>query len=242
MRVWLPFVGFVDTEEYVDILLTAEVAVLTLRDGELCTLLGRRTEPPFRGAWSLPVAPVTVDADLETTAITALAHQGLTTQEVELHQLRTYSHPGQSPVSRRISTLYLGVGADLQPCPRTGRDAVAMRWVPLPVALSASFRLAFDHARLLADAVEHLAQQLTASAIGLRLVPEEFTVAELRQVYEIVWDTDLDPRNFHRKMTGAPELLVDTGATTTRGGGRPATLYRAGRADRINPALSRERS
>src|SRR5205823_1624686 len=58
----------------------------------------------------------------------------------------------------------------------------------------------------------------------------EFTVAELRQVYEIVWGRPLDSANFHRKITRAEGVLVPTGTRTTRHGGRPAVLYRAGPA------------
>jgi 8-oxo-dGTP diphosphatase len=58
--------------------------------------------------------------------------------------------------------------------------------------------------------------------------PQRFTIAELRRVYEAVWGTALDPRNFHRKVTHTPGFLLPVGQTSTRDGGRPAQLYRAG--------------
>ncbi|MGQ4452425.1 hypothetical protein ACN6LK_004273, partial [Streptomyces griseus] len=71
------------------------------------------------------------------------------------------------------------------------------------------------------------------------VVPPEFTVGELRRVYEAVWGVVLDPRNFHRKVTGTPGFLVPSGGTTTRQGGRPAQLFRAGAATVLNPPMLR---
>ena len=71
------------------------------------------------------------------------------------------------------------------------------------------------------------------------LCSPEFTVAELRWVYESMWGVTLDPRNFHRKMTRAEEFLVPTGQTTTGNGGRPAQLYRRGTARLLMPPMLR---
>ena len=65
------------------------------------------------------------------------------------------------------------------------------------------------------------------------------TVAELRHVYEVVWDVELDARNFHRKVTGSPGFLAPTGRRTSRNGGRPAQLYRRGPATVLNPPITR---
>ena len=59
------------------------------------------------------------------------------------------------------------------------------------------------------------------------------------EVYEAVWGTELDPRNFHRKVTGTPGFLVSTGRRTTRQGGRPAELYRRGTTDLLSPPITR---
>ena len=107
-------------------------------------------------------------------------------------------------------------------------------------ALSSSAEhLAFDHNRILADGVERARAKLEYSPLATAFCPPEFTVAELRRVYELVWDTRLDPRNFHRKVTGAEGLLEPTGRTTTRDGGRPAQLYRRGKAELLYPPMLR---
>lgn len=240
MRVWMPFVGFVDTEDSAATLVTAEVALMSIREGELCTLLVQRTQQPFRGAWSLPGAPLAAKGDLESTAHQVLTHQGLGPDEVRLQQLQTYSAVKRDPGSRRVSTLYLGLGADLDPRPVEGQDAAHVRWVPVEIALSSRLKLAYDHEQMLRDAVDHLALAMETTTIATAFLPEEFTVAELREVYTVVWGESLDPRNFHRKMTGVADFLVDTGQSTNRGGGRPAALFQTGPATRLNPALVRE--
>ena len=65
--------------------------------------------------------------------------------------------------------------------------------------------------------------------------PPEFTIAELREVYEAIWNERLDPRNFSRKVLSAADFVTPTNGTTTRGGGRPARLYRAGQASELAP-------
>ncbi|WP_407320094.1 hypothetical protein UQW22_06510 [Isoptericola halotolerans] len=87
--------------------------------------------------------------------------------------------------------------------------------------------LAFDHARILADGVERARAKLEYSPLATAFCGPEFTVAELRRVYEAVWGVALDPRNFSRKALGTPGLLEATGCSTSGGAGRPAALYRA---------------
>jgi 8-oxo-dGTP diphosphatase len=99
--------------------------------------------------------------------------------------------------------------------------------------------LAFDHRRILKDGVERARAKLEYSPLATAFCGPEFTVGELRAVYEAVWGTEIDPRNFHRKVTGASGFIEETGGTTTRGGGRPAKLYRHGSAAILNPPISR---
>ena len=99
--------------------------------------------------------------------------------------------------------------------------------------------LAFDHGRILADGVERARAKLEYSPLAAAFCPPRFTVGELRRVYEAVWGVALDPRNFHRKVTGTPGFLVPAGGTTARQGGRPAQLFRLGTVTLLNPPMLR---
>ncbi|WP_350279497.1 NUDIX domain-containing protein [Kribbella sp. HUAS MG21] len=100
-------------------------------------------------------------------------------------------------------------------------------------------RLAFDHGRILSDAVERARAKLEYSPLATAFCPPEFTISELRGVYEAVWGIALDPRNFHRKVTKTPNFVTPIGATTTRDGGRPAQLFRRGTAATLHPPMTR---
>ncbi|SDG84309.1 NUDIX hydrolase [Klenkia brasiliensis] len=212
---------------------TVDLVVLTVRADELCVLLVRRGEEPFRGRDALPGGFVLPDEDLATAAARELAEEtGLAVGHLE--QLASYGDPGRDPRQRVVTVAHLALVPD-QPVPTAGSDAAEARWVPVADARG----LAFDHDRVLADGVERARAKLEYTALATAFCPPTFTVAQLRRVYEVVWGRALDPRNFHRKVTGAPGLLAPTGETTTRDGGRPAQLYRRGPAEQLHPPLLR---
>ena len=218
---------------------TVDLAVLTVRDGALAALVVRRGAAPYRGRWALPGGFVGSQEDLLDAAVRELEEEtGLTSVRVHLEQLRTYGDPRRDPRGRVVTVAYLALAPDL-PAPVAGTDASAARWTAVETLLSAPSRLAFDHARILADAVERARAKLEYTPLAAAFCPAEFTIAELRRIYEAVWGTDLDPRNFHRKVTGTPGFVVATGASTTRNGGRPAQLYRRGDAVLLHPAMLR---
>lgn len=228
-----------DPSEYPPFAVTADLVVLTLRDEALQVLLVRRGGKPYAGRWALPGGFTQVEEDIEDAAYRELAEEaGVGRAEVVLEQLRTYGAPKRDPRMRVVSVAWLALGADL-PDPRAGSDAADARWVPVAEVLGESRRLAFDHAQILRDGVERARAKLEYSPLATAFCRPEFTVGELRAVYEAVWGAPLDPRNFHRKVTGAEGFLIETGERTTRGGGRPAMLYRAGPAEQLSPPILR---
>ena len=92
--------------------------------------------------------------------------------------------------------------------------------------------LAFDHLRILRDAIERVRVELDVSGIATAFVGTTFTMAELRAVYEAIWGVQLDAANFRRSIVAEEGWVIPTGrrARPGPGGGRPAELYRAGQA------------
>ncbi|WP_284749707.1 NUDIX hydrolase [Amycolatopsis sp. RTGN1] len=216
---------------------TVDLVVLTLTGDELCALVVRRGVEPYRGEWALPGGFVRKDEDLSDAARRELAEEtGLAPGTVHIEQLAGYGAPDRDPRMRVVTVAYLALAPDL-PTPSAGTDAAEARWTP--VRSLGGEHLAFDHDRILADGLERARAKLEYSPLATAFCAPEFTVAELRRVYELVWDTRLDPRNFHRKVTGAEGLLEPTGRTTTRDGGRPAQLYRRGKAELLYPPMLR---
>ena len=218
---------------------TVDLVLFTIRDEKLCALMVRRGREPFRSRWALPGGFVEEDEDLPDAARRELEEEtGLEDPRVHLEQLATYGAPGRDPRGRVVSIAYLALAAEL-PDPAAADDAADAEWRPVNELLARRVRLAFDHRRILEDGLERARAKLEYSPLATAFCAREFTVAELRRVYEIVWGVELDPRNFHRKVTGSANFLVPTGKSTTRNGGRPAQLYRRGRATLLNPPIAR---
>lgn len=217
---------------------SVDLVVLTVRDEALCALVVRRGIEPYRGAWALPGGFVLDDEGLEEAAARELAEEtGMRPGSVHVEQLATYGAPGRDPRARVVTVAYLALAPDL-PVPAAGSDATDAQWCPVD-SLLVEDGVAFDHAAILRDGVERARSKLEYSPLGAAFCAEEFTVAELRRVYEIVWGERLDPRNFHRKVTKTEAFLEPTGSTTTRDGGRPAQLFRRGSAEHLHPPLLR---
>jgi 8-oxo-dGTP diphosphatase len=212
---------------------TVDLIVLTIRNGRLCTLLVRRGIPPFEGHWALPGGFVLADEDLETAAARELAEETAVTAAGHLEQVRTYGAPGRDPRGRVVSVAYLALLPDL-PAPTAGTDAAGAAWHPLPAP-----SLAFDHEQILHDALDRARAKLEYTSLAAAFCPAEFTIAELRAVYEAVWGTPLDPRNFHRKVTTTAGFVVPTGRRRGQPLGRPAELFRRGDAESLYPPMLR---
>jgi 8-oxo-dGTP diphosphatase len=219
-----------------DFSVTADLVVLTIRDGQLCALLVRRGLPPFRGRWALPGGFVRPDEDLDAAAVRELREEtGVDAPAGHLEQLASYGTPRRDPRGRVVTVAYLVLLPDL-PAPVAGSDAAGAAWRPVAGPRPP---MAFDHDRILGDGVERARAKLEYTPLGAAFCPAEFTIAELRAVYEAVWRTTLDPRNFHRKVTTTEGFVVPTGRSTTGERGRPAQLYRRGPATVLYPPLLR---
>jgi 8-oxo-dGTP diphosphatase len=226
------------TSDYPILHVTVDVVVLTLCDRQLWALMIRRGGPPYKGRWALPGGFVEIDEDLETAARRELAEEtGVQDTTVRLEQLATYGAPDRDPRHRTVSVAWLAVlpgPTDLN----AGSDASHAAWKPVDHLLARG-RLAFDHRRILDDAVERVRAKLEYTNLATAFLEREFTIAALREVYEVVWGHPLDAGNFHRKVTRTGGFVVATGKRRSAGRGRPASLFTAGQEEFLNPPLTR---
>ncbi|KOX17908.1 NUDIX hydrolase [Saccharothrix sp. NRRL B-16348] len=220
--------------------MAVDLAVLTVRAERLHVLLVNRGVEPYRGRLALPGGFLsTEDEDIDVAAERELAEEtGLDASGLHLEQLRTYGAPGRDPRMRVVTVCYLAIMPDL-PLPSAGGDADRARWVPVDRVLGRRRLLAFDHGQIIADAVDRARAKLEYTTLATAFCNPEFTISELRRVYEIVWSEELDARNFHRKVTGVDGFLVATGKRTSGNGGRPAVIYRRGPATVLHPPILR---
>lgn len=216
--------------------LTVDLAILTVRESQLSVLTVERANTPFQGQPALPGGFLRAGEDLRAAAIRELGEEtGLDGDLLHLEQLRAYGDPERDPRGRVVTIAYLALAPDL-PVPTAGSDARSARWMPVS---SARGTLAFDHDQILCDAVERARSRLELTTLATRFCEPEFTIGDLRHIYEVVWDTPLDPRNFSRKVAHTAGFVIATGGKRARETGRPATLYRAGPARELTPPLLR---
>ncbi len=222
---------------------TVDLACLTIRGGRLAVLLIERGGHPFRGRWALPGGFARSDETLSESAHRELAEE-TATSVAHSEQLGTYGDPGRDPRGHIVSVAYLAFGPDM-PNPEAGDDAAAARfWTIEDLDLdgdgtAATIELAFDHRRIVTDAVERARAKLEYTTLGCAFCAETFTIVELRDVYEAVWGAPVHAANFRRKVLSTPGFVIPVGTAATNGPGRPAELFRRGPATRVNPPLLR---
>ncbi|MEU0667056.1 NUDIX domain-containing protein [Streptomyces lavendulocolor] len=222
------------------VLLTVDLVILTLREGRLCVLLVERGEDPFQGMPALPGGFLGhAGEEILDAAHRELSEEtALVAECVHLEQLAVYGATGRDPRGRVVSVAHLAIAPGL-PEPVAGTDASDAAWVPVEAVLSGAVELAFDHRRIVTDGVERARTKLEHSALATAFCAELFTITELQQVYEAVWGTELDTRNFYRKVQAVKGFIVPAGPARRTTGGRPARLYRAGPRTVLYPPLIR---
>ena len=82
---------------------------------------------------------------------------------------------------------------------------------PISQVLNEDLDLAFDHLRIVRDAIERVRVELEVSGIATAFVGTTFTMAELRAVYEAIWRIQLDAANFRRGIVAEDGWVIPTG-------------------------------
>lgn len=216
-----------------------DVALLTIREDRLKLLLVEPDAPELAGRWALPGRRVRDDEGLDDTAHRALDElASIEAPDAHLEQLRTYGDLSRDPQGRVVSVAYLALTpTSADPIDRTR----ARFWDVEQLTAPDGPTLAYDHDRIIPDALDRARSRLEYTPLATAFVPEPFTLAELRRVYEIVWGVPIDPANFRRKVISADDFVVEAEGLAPPGpaGGRPAKRYRRGSARLLHPAMLR---
>jgi 8-oxo-dGTP diphosphatase len=219
-----------DPSEYPAFAVTVDVVILTLVRGRLHVLLVCRGEAPFEGMWAIPGGFKRPGETLDEAAERELREETGVDDTPVLRQFGAYGDPGRDPRLNVVTVAYLAVVRDLGRVVG-GSDAAAAALLAVGDVLGGKVELAFDHRRILEDAVERARVELEVGGVAPAFVGSTFTLAELRSVYEALWGIELDAANFRRRVAEGG-WVVPTGEHAQPGpaGGRPAELYRAGEA------------
>lgn len=219
-----------DPSQFPAFAVTVDVVIMTMSDGRLHVLLVRRGVPPFEAMWAIPGGFKRPTETLDDAAKRELAEETGVAGTNLLAQFGAYGDPGRDPRMNVVTVAYLAVLREVNRIV-AGTDAAAAALIPVSDALNGKIELAFDHGRILRDAVECVRTDLDLKGLATAFVGPTFTLAELRAVYEAVWGVQLDSANFRRSVVADGGWVIPTGRRARPGatGGKPAELYRAGR-------------
>lgn len=208
------------TYEYPHPAVTVDIAIFTVRNDQLKVLLIKRALEPFLGEWALPGGFVEMDESLDAAAKRELEEEtGVAASYLE--QLYTFGAPDRDPRERVISVAFFALLPSDSLEIKASSDADGVGWFNIDELPD----LAFDHDAILAMALERLSAKVDYSTIALQLMPAEFTMPELRHLYELIKREAIDARNFAKRML-ALDVLEATGQERREGAHRPAKLFR----------------
>jgi 8-oxo-dGTP diphosphatase len=231
------FLAAYDPTEFERPSVSVDVALLSVSDGHLLTLVLERTEHPSKGLFALPGGFVGIREPLEVAAARVLADKaGLS--DVFLEQLYTFGDPLRDPRTRVITVAYYALvdARRFADC-RTAHDEARVGRVVIPwegetggsVSVmdpaGTELPLAFDHEDILGMAVKRLRGKLDYTPVGFQLLPPTFTLFDLQSVHEAALGQAVNKDSFRRRMLASGQLEA-TGTRERNVGHRPAELYR----------------
>ena len=196
---------------------TTDCVIFGFDGRELQVLLIERGIEPFKGKWAFPGGFLNMDETAGEGAMRELKEEtGLENAYIE--QFNTYSEPVRDPRERVITIAHYAL-VRIQEV-KGGDDAAKAQWFPIDEVP----QLAFDHDKILRDAMRKLRERIHFEPIGFELLPEKFTMRELQILYESILGVKFDRRNFAKKMMHY-ELLNQLDETVRPTAKRDALLY-----------------
>lgn len=195
-----------------------DAVLFTIADRALKTLLVKIKKGPFIDRWAFPGGLVQVGESLDSAARRELSEK-TGVQDLYLEQLYTFGDAQRDPVAHTVAVAYFALVPCFAQALRAGEKYADVGWFPV----RALPRLAYDHNAIAEYALQRLQAKLGYTNIVYSLLPQEFTLAELQDIYEIIRSERLDRRNFRRKILTLG--LLKPLAKTRRGAHRPAMLY-----------------
>jgi len=194
-----------------------DAALFTIRNRRLCLILGRRKEPPFAGAFALSGGFVHVEEDSDAEMATRrVIRSKIGFDAPYLEQLFTFSGAARDPRGWSVSIAYYALIPWTLVEDNPSISAFPVEAVPA---------LAFDHSQIVAKAVERLRSKATYSSLPVFLLPTEFTMNDLHQIYEQTIGTRLDKASFRHKIL-EQDFIEEIANRFRTGAHRPAQLYR----------------
>lgn len=203
-----------------------ELAVLSIVDGQLSVLLGKRTGQPHIGHWALPGGVLRIDLDRHLDdAAQRVALERLGTNVPFLRQLTAVGSKERDPRAPwALSIAYRALLPLDSISPAAGKRLEALDWRAADAA-ALNTDLAFDHGELIARAVAETRREVDEMHLPFDFLPNLFTLGELQQFCESLLGRRLDKSSFRRRLNER-NLVEPVPGEMRTGPFRPAQLFR----------------
>ncbi|WP_286863069.1 MULTISPECIES: NUDIX hydrolase [Sphingobacterium] len=207
------------TYDYPRPAVTVDCVIFGFEKNQLKLLLTKRAIEPYLGKWAFPGGFIREDETADECALRKLSEEaGLS--NIFLEQLYTFSELNRDPRGRVISVAYFALVKPTEYTLEAGLDIDAVQWFSLEEVAD----LAFDHQQILSVAVERLKGKIRYQPIGFELLPAQFTLPELHNLYETILQRSIDRGNFRKKMLSMG-LLIDHSDMQKDRHARAAKIY-----------------
>ncbi|MDO3626452.1 NUDIX domain-containing protein [Mucilaginibacter sp. BT774] len=201
------------------LLLAVDCIIFGFDGDELKVLLIKRGFNPEKGNWSLMGGFVQATESIDQAANRILKE--LTGIEgVYLEQLYTFADPDRDPTERTASVCHFAL-VDIHKYEAQLSNDYRAEWFPL----KRFPKLIFDHQEMVEMAKKRIRYKAAFHPILFELLPDKFTLPQLQNLYESVYSTSIDKRNFSKRVlaTGLLIKLTEKDKTSSK---RGAFFYR----------------
>ncbi len=181
-------------------LVSVDCIIFGYEAGTLKLLLFNRKLDPDKGKPSLVGGWVFNNESVEDAATRVL--KGITgLDNIFMEQVQVYSKPDRDPGGRVISIAFYAL---INLCAQnyTLVEQYGAYWVPVQQMPN----LIFDHNIMVTNALDKLRQKASYHLVGRDLLPTEFTITQLRQLYNSIYMRQFDPGNFRKKILSLKAL------------------------------------
>ncbi|MDR8392953.1 NUDIX hydrolase [Aliifodinibius sp. S!AR15-10] len=206
-------------ENYDRILVALDCIIFGFDRSGLKLLLIQRDFEPEKGKWSLMGGFLNREESLDQAADRIL-HKLTGLKNVYLEQLYGFGEVDRDPVERTISIAYYAL-INIKEHDKELVEEYGARWFPIDDLPD----LIFDHSEMVEAAKSRLKYRASHEPVGFELLPEKFTMPELQILYEDIYQTKLDKRNFRRRILST-NVLNKTDEKQKKYSKKGAYLYR----------------